>query len=151
VEYWFYVGDLVDLPDYPSEDPEPDPDVEPTPTPTPDGGTVLTPPAVVPPAPTPTPTPARPAVRPTLRLTSAKLRGRTLTLGTRLTTRSRVTVTVRRGSKTVARAKARTVTASRRTLRVALNRRLAAGRYRIRVRVDANGRSVTRTITLQVR
>jgi putative ABC transporter-associated repeat protein len=151
VEYYFYAGDLAALPEYPRDDPGPrgDPgETEPAPTPDPP---VVTPPAVTPPAAIPAPTLAKPAERPTLRLTSARLRGRTLRLGIRLTTLSRLTVTVRRGSHLVARARARTVSASKRSLRVALNRRLAAGRYRVQVRAQANGHSAARTITLRVR
>lgn len=144
LEYWFYAGDLADLPPYPEEEDEPEP--EPTPTPMPPSAAA--PPPVSSPA--PAPAPVRPA-RPGLRLTSAKLRGRTLTLGTRLTVRSRVGVTVRRGTRVVARAKARSVPASQRTVRVRLDRRLAPGRYRVQVRADAAGGRQTRTITLRVR
>ena len=143
VEYWFFVGDLADLPEYPvPDDSEPDENQPPPPAATPT-------PSPAPPAATPQPQPAPPAKatpkRPSLRLTSVSLRGRTLTLRTRLGTRSRVSVTVHKGKRTVARAKARTVSASRRTLRVLLNRRLSPGRYQVRVTVVANGNRVTRT------
>ena len=145
VEYWFYVGDLAQLPSYPETAPE----LTPTPTPVP----VITPAAT--PAPTATPTPTAPPrltpARPTVRLTSASLRGRRLTLKTRFVTRSTVRVTVKRGKRTVARAKARVVGASRRTVRVQLDRRLKPGRYRVHVSAQASGVTVTRTVALRVR
>lgn len=141
LDYWFFVGDLADLPPYPDDD-APDPD----PAPDDSAPPVLTQPATIAPA----PAPATPAPRPTLRLTSAKLRGRVLTLGTRLSTRGRVRVTVRRGKRVVARARTQTVPATRRTLRVTLDRRLRTGRYRVTVAVEANGARVTRTIALRV-
>ena len=60
-------------------------------------------------------------------------------------------MTFRRGKRTSARAKARTVAAGTRTLRLRLNRRPAAGRHTVRVTATADGRSVTRTRTLRVR
>lgn len=146
LEYWFYVGDLADLPPYPSDTPELEP--EPTPAASATADPVVTPAA---PVPTPTPRPVTRAPRPTLRLTSATLRGRTLTVGARLSSRSRVRIHVRRGTRVVARAKARTVSPSQRTVRVALDRRLAAGRYRVQVSAEANGVRVIRTLTLRVR
>ena len=142
VEYWFYVGDLAQLPPYP----------QPTPTPTATPKPVITPPAT---PVTPTPTPAQPRTtppaRPTVRVTSATLRGRRLTLRTRFTTRSTVRVTVKRGKRVVARAKPRIVGASRRTLRVQLDRRLRPGRYRVHVSASAGGVTVTRAIALRIR
>lgn len=143
VEYWFFAGHLADLPEYPTPEPEA--------TPTATADPVVSPPAVSSPASTPVPRPSAPAPRPTLRLTSATLRGRTLTLATRLSVRSRVSVTVRRGPRLVARAKTRTVPASTRTLRVGLDRRLRPGRYRVQVTATAGGERQSRTITLRVR
>ena len=60
-------------------------------------------------------------------------------------------MTVRRGTRVVARARSRAVRASQRTLRVALNRRLAAGRYRVHVSAEANGVRVTRALTFRAR
>lgn len=90
------------------------------------------------------------AVRPTLRVSRARLRGRSLTLRLGLSERSRVTVAVRRRGRTAARAKARSVAAGTRTLRVRLDRRLAPGRYSVRVRADARSVRLAEAVILRV-
>jgi surface-anchored protein len=117
---------------------------EPTATATPAPSTTPTP------APTPPPTGTAPTA-PTLRTLSASLRGRTLTLRVRLDRTSRVSVTLRRNGKPSARAKARTLPAGTRTVRLSLDRRPKAGRHTVRVTATADGRSATRTRTLRVR
>jgi surface-anchored protein len=92
-------------------------------------------------------TPAAPGLRPL----SARLNGRTLRLRMKLDRQSRVTVTLRRGKRLSAKAKARTVPAGTRTLRLRLDRRPRAGRHTVRVVARAGERSVTRTIALRVR
>jgi len=87
----------------------------------------------------------------TLRELKASVRGRMLTLRLRLSAKSRVTVSVRKRDRTIARAEPRTVSAQTRRLRVRLSRRLAAGGYKVRVRAAAGSRAVTRTTPLRVR
>jgi surface-anchored protein len=87
----------------------------------------------------------------TLRDLAASARGRMLTLRLRLNATSRVRITVRKGSRTIARAKPRTVPARTRRVRVRLNRRLAPGRYKVRVRAIAGSSALTRTSPLRVR
>jgi surface-anchored protein len=126
--------------------------------------TVL-PPAGAAPTPVPTPGPAPspdapatpgtppqtapPAATPTLRASSPRLRGRTLSFRLRLGVRSRVAVTLRRGGRTSARAKTRTVAAGDRTLKVLLDRRPRAGRHTVRITATASGRSLKTSLTLR--
>jgi surface-anchored protein len=100
---------------------------------------------------TPQPPPAPDVTPPdlTLSASSARLRGRTLSLRIRLSERGRVTVRVRKGGRTVAKAKARDVPPGRRVLRVRLSRRLAAGRYTVVVRAREGSRLVERTVALR--
>ncbi|MBE2315636.1 TIGR03769 domain-containing protein [Solirubrobacter sp. CPCC 204708] len=124
----------------------PDPTPSATPTPTP-GGSVT-------PEPTATPTPgaAKPQDHaPALRVLSARVAGRTLTLRARVDRRARLTVSVRRGGRVSATAKARTVAAGTRTLKLRLDRPLAAGRHTVRVTATADGRARTRSLALRVR
>ena len=145
VEYWFYVGDLADLPDYPSEEGTAD-----DPPPPGGGDTPVTPGSAPPPPPGDKAAPLTASSRPTLRLSSATVRGRRLTLRLHLATRSRVAVVVRSNGRTVAKAKTRTVAASSRSIRVQLDRRLERGRYEVRVTATAGGRSIRRTIAVRV-
>jgi anchored repeat ABC transporter substrate-binding protein len=98
--------------------------------------------------------PSRPGAAPgrplTLALTAARLRGRALTLALRVNRSSRVVVTVRRRGSVVASASARTVDASSRRLRLRLGRRLAPGRYVVRVQARDGARTLTRTIRMRV-
>jgi surface-anchored protein len=114
------------------------------------------PPATQPPAPAgDSPAPRGDAPRPRERLTlaasAARLRGRTLTLRLWLSAASRVSAAVRRGRRTVARAKPRSVGAGQRTVRLRLGRLLAPGRYAVRVRAASGSEVRTRTVRLRVR
>jgi surface-anchored protein len=93
----------------------------------------------------------RPPVGLTLKVRAARLKGRLLRLRLRVTRRSRVSVAVLRRGRVVARAKKRTVGVRNRRLRVRLNRRLAPGRYRVRVTVRSSGERVVRRVRLRVR
>ena len=115
------------------------PTPDPTPTPVPTG--------------TPTPGPGSPgqpaggnsglpAVKPTLRASSARVSGRTLSVRLRLNVKSRVSATLRRGGRAAAKAKARTVFSGTRTVRMRLNRRPAAGLYTVRVSAGQLTRSL---------
>jgi surface-anchored protein len=86
----------------------------------------------------------------TLKLSSARLRDRSLRLKLRLSAKSRVTASVRRSGRTVARAKARDVPSGTRTLTARLNRRPRPGRYSVRVQAKAGGRTITRSIAVRV-
>lgn len=121
----------------------------PAPTPTPTPGANPTPTPQPPDAPPASPQP--PVTAPRLRALSARVDGRALRLRVRLDRRSRVTTTLRRGTKTAATTKARTVPAGTRTLRLRLSRRPATGRHTVRVTATADGRSRTRAIAVRVR
>ena len=74
------------------------------------------------------------AARLRLRLLSARLRGRTVTLRLRASRSARIRPTVRRGSRKVASGSPRRVTTSTRVLRVRVNRRIRRGRtYTVRI------------------
>ena len=76
-----------------------------------------------------------------LNLTSARLKGRTLTLRLRSNRRVKVRTTVRRSGRKVASAPSRTVRPTTRVLRVRLNRRLRRGRtYTVRIAAYAGRR-----------
>lgn len=128
---------------------------DPTPTPTPDPGTPT-------PTPTATPVPGTPGgpvtpgaggttSAPTLRPLSARVSGRTLRLRVRLDRRAKLAVTLRRSGRTTARARARTVAAGTRSLKLRLTRRPKAGRHTVRITATTAGRSTTRTLALRVR
>jgi putative ABC transporter-associated repeat protein len=117
----------------------------PAPTPTPQAE-----PTVAPVPDTPAPESSLPtAAVPALRAVSARLHGRTLRLRVALDRRSRVAVRLRRAQRTSATAKARTVPAGTRTLRLRLNRRPAPGRHTVRITASAGARSVTRTLRVR--
>lgn len=84
------------------------------------------------------------------RVARARSGGRTVILRLRVTRPSRATVAVLRGGRVIARSKARTVGVRRRQLRVKLDRRLAPGRYRLRVIVRGGGKRVVRHVPLRV-
>jgi hypothetical protein len=86
-----------------------------------------------------------------LRLRSAKVNGRTLVLRLRSLGRPALRVVVMRGSRTVARGTARAVKDGARTVRVHLDRRLAHGRYTVRVTGVADGYRTARTVAVRVR
>ncbi len=86
-----------------------------------------------------------------LGLRSAKVSGRTLVLRLRSIGRPALRVVVMRGSRTVARGAARAVKDGARTVRVHLNRRLAHGRYTVRVTGVADGYRTARTVAVRVR
>lgn len=93
------------------------------------------------------PSAAPPAL--TVRASSADVRGRTLRLRLALSTRAAISLRVRHGGRLAARAKARSVAAGTRTLKVALDRTLKPGRrYRVRVEANAAGRTATHTTSL---
>jgi surface-anchored protein len=92
----------------------------------------------------------KPNVPLTLRLSSARLRGRSLRLRLRLSARSRVSASVRRSGRTVARARARDIPSGTHTITVRLNRRPRPGRYSVRVHAQAGGRTITRSIAVRV-
>jgi surface-anchored protein len=131
----------------------------PDPSPTPPAGPGQTPSTPNgPSAPAPQPTrPSPPAGRSgdtalMLRASRPRVRGRTLSFNARISRKSRLDVTVRRSGRVVARARAGTVTGSKkqRTVRVRLSHALAAGRrYTVTIRVRAAGRSVTRALQLR--
>ncbi len=121
-----------------------------------------TPTAPTAPAPAATPAPAAPAARPVapfvipsraLRVDgrSISLRGRTASLRLVLSRKAQVKLTVRRGKRTVARAKARTFAAGTRTAKLVLNRRLARGTYRVTVTATVAKQVRRDVITLRVR
>ena len=92
------------------------------------GGGTTPPPTTPPPGGQPKPTKLR------LNLTSARLKGRTLTLRLRSNRRVKVRTTVRRNGRKVASAPSRTVRTTTRVLRVRLNRKLRRGRtYTVRI------------------
>lgn len=112
-------------------------------------------PSPTPPASTPTPTPgtaSRPSDAgrpPLLRALSAVFQRRVLRVRLRLDRSSTVAITLRRGGRTSARAKPRTVQAGTRTVRLQLDRRPAAGRHTVRITATSDGRSVTRTLRVR--
>jgi surface-anchored protein len=136
----------------PAGDPDPDPIPDPAdPAPAgdrpadPAGPTVTTPAAPQPVS------PPKAVVRPpALRVAKPAVRGRALALRLRLGVRSEVTLTVRTGGRTVARARSRVVRAGTRTLRVRLDRTLAPGRHTVRVVARASGRTTVKTVVLTV-
>lgn len=93
---------------------------------------------------------AQPQRRAALRVSSARLQGRALTLRVHVDARSRVRPTVLRGSRVVSRPKAATLPRGAHTIRRRLPRALPAGRYTVRVSATANRRTVVarRTITV---
>jgi putative ABC transporter-associated repeat protein len=123
----------------------------PPPTPTPDPAAPGAPAPSPAPGTAPTPGATQPASAPTLRALSARLAGHTLRLRVRLDRRARLAVKLRRSGRTSATAKARTVAAGTRTLKLRLNRRPKAGRHTVRITATTDGRSRTRTIALRVR
>jgi putative ABC transporter-associated repeat protein len=84
-------------------------------------------------------------------VTSARSNGRVLSLRLRVTRASRVSIAVVRRGRAVARAKSRRVRAGQRRLRFRLDRRLAPGRYRVRVTVRSGARKLVRSARLRVR
>ena len=91
----------------------------------------------------------------TLRLRSAQARGRSLTVGLKVPAASRVKVKVRRGSRTVASAKAVTVRPSSKRARLRLSRPLSRGVFTVQVTATPKKRShgpvQVATIKLKVR
>lgn len=112
------------------------------------GGTTTTPPpTTTPPAPTPPGT--TPKLR--LRLTSARLSGRTLTLRLTSSRRARIQITVRRGGHLITSASSRTVTTKTRVLRVQIKRRVRSGRtYIVRIRAFS-GSNVAASSSVRMR
>jgi subtilisin family serine protease len=132
--------------------------VTPVPTPPP---AVQPPPATPPPAlPPPIAAPAPPIVAPAPKPAVKKLaiksvlfsRGRTaLVVRLRLTARAKVSITVMKGGRVVARGKARSIAAGTRTVRFALDRRLRQGTYTVSVlATSASSKEVRSTWHLKV-
>ncbi|MDO8183968.1 choice-of-anchor M domain-containing protein [Conexibacter sp. JD483] len=109
---------------------------------------VVTPPAVDPPA---IRRPTGVTAKLSLTARAATTRGRRLAVGVRLGATARVTVEVRRGDRVLTRPATATVRAGTRSLRIRLRKPLTRGRYRVVVTARADGRVVTRTLTLRVR
>jgi subtilisin family serine protease len=101
--------------------------------------------------PTNPPTGSKPKLK--LTLSSARLKGRTLTLRLRASHRARIRTTASRLKHKVASAKVRTVTTRTRVLRVKLNRRLKKGRtYTIRIAAYSGKRlAASDSVKLKVR
>jgi hypothetical protein len=84
-----------------------------------------------------------------LRLTSARLRGRTITMRLRASRNARIRPTVRRSGRKVASGSSRLVTT--RTLRVRVNRRIRRGRtYTVRI-VAYTGKRVAAAASVRMR
>lgn len=118
---------------------------EPTPPP------VISPPTVTAPGPATVAPPPASTQPPSLRLSAAELKGKRLTVRLRLGQTSRINAEVRRGGRRVAQAPTRTVGASRRVIHLRLGRALKPGRYTVRVRAVASGRTVLAGLPLHVR
>jgi hypothetical protein len=70
----------------------------------------------------------------------------------RLTARAKVSITVKKGGRVVARGKARSIAAGTRTVRFALDRRLRQGTYTVSVlATSASSKEVRSTWHLKVR
>jgi surface-anchored protein len=90
-----------------------------------------------------------PTVRLGATVKGARLEGRMLTLRLRVTRRSKVSVAALRRGRVAARSRTRTVGPRARRLRVRLGRRLAPGRYRVRVTFRSTGERVVRRVALR--
>jgi putative ABC transporter-associated repeat protein len=123
-----------------------------------DDGSATTPPPDQAPSADPPPGGAPPAdergasrpAGPRLALLRMRTRGRVVTLRLSLARTSRVHVVFRRKGDVAARARRRTVAEGTRTLRFRLDRRLAPGRYVLRVRAVADGQASVRTRRVRV-
>lgn len=89
------------------------------------------------------------AAKPALRLSAPRLRGRLLALSVKLPRSGRVSVTVRRAGRAVARTPTRRVGAEQRRLRFRLAKQLRPGRYRLAVRARAGDSVLRKTIAVR--
>jgi hypothetical protein len=86
-----------------------------------------------------------------LKVKSAKVQGRTLVLRLRTAGRPALRVSVKRGSRTVAKGAVAAVRSGTRTVKVRLSHRLQRGsRYSVRVTAVASGSRLARTLRLKV-
>jgi len=85
-----------------------------------------------------------------LKIRSASVSGRTLTLNLAGSRTGTVRASVKRGSKFVAKAAARNVGAATRTLRLTLDRRLSRGSYTVKVIAARGGEQTVGNVKLKL-